>query len=167
MKFVTIAAVAALISTPALAADNSAFIGPRIEATVGVTNITNVRSADDFVYGGAIGYDLPVGNSVTLGVDVNTSNVFDSNREIGASARLGYAFTPGTLGYIRGGYNNYRNYYNVGRNTLRQDLDGLVVGAGLEHKLNSFTYVKAEYRYSDFQNNIGDSGVVVGFGFRF
>ena len=161
------AAAAALMATPAFAGNNAAFVGPRAEVTAGVNNITKVQSAKDFVYGAAAGVDLPVGDYVTIGADVNTSNVFEHNREIGASARLGYAFTPSTLGYVRGGYNNYRNYRNIAKNSFHQDLDGFVVGAGLEHKLNTFTYAKVEYRYSEFQNGVGNSGVVAGFGFRF
>jgi outer membrane immunogenic protein len=168
MKLITMAAIAAAFTaTPALAANNSAFVGPRVEATAGVANITKVRSAKDFVYGAAAGVDLPLGDSVTIGADVNTNNVFDHNREIGASARLGYAFTDSTLGYVRGGYNNYRNYANLAKNNFHQDLDGFVVGAGVEYVVLPHVYVKAEYRYSGFSNHVGDSGVLAGVGFRF
>lgn len=160
MKFMVLAAVAALTATPALAQDNAGFTGARVEATAGYNDVINNRDANDIVYGFEAGVDVPVGTNFTLGVAANTRNVFERNRQVGATARLGYAFTPTTLGYALGGYNNYRSFE-------RADLDGFAVGAGLEHKISRVTYVKAEYRYSDFNGRTGDSAVTAGVGLRF
>ena len=160
MKFIALAAAALVAATPAVAQNNAEFTGARVEATVGVNDIQNSPDANDIVYGGAVGFDLPVGQNFTVGVEANTSNIFESERQIGAAARVGYAFTPKTLGYVKGGYNNYRNVFS-------RDLDGFVVGAGLEHKISRMTYVKAEGRYSDFDARQGDVAAVVGIGIRF
>lgn len=160
MKFMVLAAVAALTATPALAQDNAGFTGARVEATAGYNDVINNRDANDIVYGFEAGVDAPIGTNFTLGVAANTRNVFERNRQVGVTARLGYAFTPTTLGYALGGYNNYRSFE-------RHDLDGFAVGAGLEHKISRVTYVKAEYRYSDFDGRTGDSAVTAGVGLRF
>lgn len=167
MKFITLAALALTAATPAMAQDNAAFTGAKVEATVGYNDINNSFDANDVVYGGAVGFDVPVGNKFTLGVEANTSNVFEDQRQIGAAARIGYAFTPTTLGYVKGGYNNYRDVARIGNRSFRENLDGAVVGVGIEHKISRVTYLKAEYRYSDFDGQVGDSAAVVGVGLRF
>lgn len=159
MKFITL--IAALVAaTPAMAQDNAGFTGAKVEATVGVNDIQKYRDTNDVVYGAAFGFDAPVGSKMTVGVEANTSNIFESQRQIGAAARLGYAFTPTTLGYVKAGYNNYRDVFS-------RELDGAVVGLGVEHKISRITYLKAEYRYSDFAKGAGDHAGVVGIGLRF
>ena len=160
MKFIVLAAAALIAATPAMAQDNAGFTGARVEATAGYNDINNDFDRNNVVYGAAIGVDAPIGDKFTVGVEANTSNIFERERQIGAAARVGYAFTPTTLGYVKGGYNNYRNVFS-------RDLDGFVVGAGIEHKISKVTYIKAEYRYSDFEGRVGDSAVVAGVGLRF
>ncbi len=160
MKFIALAAATLFVVTPAMAQDNSGFTGVRAEVTAGYNDINNSFDANNVVYGGAIGVDVPLGNKLTIGAEANTSNVFEKERQIGAAARLGYAFTGSTLGYVKGGYNNYQD-------VTSRSLDGFVVGAGLEHKISKITYIKAEYRYSDFNHGVGDSSAVVGLGLRF
>jgi outer membrane immunogenic protein len=168
MKFLVLAATALMATaTPALAQDNARFTGVRVEATAGYDDVIHANDRTDIVYGGAVGFDLPVGSKFTVGVDANTSNIFESRRQIGASARVGYAFNGRTLGYVRGGYNNYRNYATIGTKTFRQSLDGAVVGAGVQVAVSDHTYIKGEYRYSNFANGVGNSGVVAGIGLRF
>jgi outer membrane immunogenic protein len=168
MKFLVLAATALMATaTPALAQDNANFTGVRVEATAGYDDVINANDRTDIVYGGAVGFDLPVGSKYTIGVDANTSNIFESRRQIGASARIGYAFNAKTLGYVRGGYNNYRNYATISGKTFRQNLDGAVIGAGVQYAVTNHAYIKAEYRYSNFANGVGDSGVVAGVGLRF
>ncbi|RYF46286.1 MAG: porin family protein [Cytophagaceae bacterium] len=161
MKFIALAAAALFATaTPALAQDNAGFTGARIEATAGYNDIIDNRDFNDVVYGVEAGVDVPVGDKFTLGVAANTRNVFERNRQIGATARVGYAFNRDTLGYALAGYNNYRSFE-------RFDRDGLAVGGGIEHLISDQTYVKAEYRYSDFDGRTGDSAVTAGIGLRF
>lgn len=160
MKFIAMAAVAALMAAPVAAQDNANFVGVRAEATVGLNDITSAPDADDVVYGAAVGVDFPVGDRVTLGVEANSSNVFDSDRQIGAAARLGYAFDRNTLGYVKGGYNNYRDVFS-------RELDGFVVGAGIEQAITRNSFVKVQYDYSDFDRGVGSHAVLAGLGVRF
>jgi outer membrane immunogenic protein len=160
MKYIPILAAALVAASPALAQDNAGFTGLRVEATAGVNDIQNVRDRNDVVYGFAIGADAPVGDKFTVGVEANTRNVFEDNRQVGVQARVGYAFTPKTLGYALGGYNSYRSFQDF-------DRDGFAVGAGFEHLISDRTFVKAEYRYSDFNGEAGDNAVTAGIGIRF
>lgn len=160
MKFIVLAAAAALAVSPAMAQDNAGFTGVRAEATVGVNDILNSPDRNDVVYGAQVGFDAPVGNKLTVGLEANTSNLFERERQIGAAARVGYAFTPRTLGYVKGGYNNYRDVFS-------RELDGATVGAGLEYKISRVAYVKGEYAYSDFARNTGSHAVLTGLGLRF
>jgi len=160
MKFIALAVAALAVATPAMAQDNAGFTGARVEATAGYNDVINSRDRNDIVYGFAVGVDAPVGDKVTAGVEANTRNVFENQRQVGIMGRLGYAFTPKTLGYATAGYNNYRSFE-------RFDRDGLAVGGGLEHRISDQTFVKAEYRYSDFDGRTGDSAVTAGVGIRF
>ena len=162
MKNLILAAVAAsvAVAAPAYAADNAAFVGPRVELTAGVDDVTGVRDTTDIVYGAAVGIDAPVGDNFTLGIEANTSNVFDDQRQIGAAARLGYAFNESVLGYAKAGYNNYRDVFS-------RELDGAQVGAGVEVAVAPHAFVKAEYKYSDFDGHVGNHGGLVGVGLRF
>lgn len=160
-KILVVAALAAsLLAAPAIAQDNAGFTGARVEVGAGYDNVTRSRDAHDVVYVGAIGVDAPVGDKFTIGAEANANNVFERTRQIGTAARIGYAFTPNTLGYAKVGYANYKN-------TFSRDLDGVTVGAGIEHKISRVTFVKAEYRYSDFNRNTGSHAVFGGFGLRF
>jgi outer membrane immunogenic protein len=160
MKFIALAAAAALATTPAIAQTNAAFTGVRAEVTAGYNDIQNSPDANDVVYGAAVGVDAPLGDRVTIGVEANSSNFFEKERMIGASARLGYAFTPRTLGYVHAGYDNYRDVFS-------RKLDGFKVGAGVERKISDVTYIKAQYNYSEFDRNTGSHALLAGVGFRF
>lgn len=161
-----------------------AFDGFRAEALVGYdhhrsgssedvdTTRDLKQSIDGVSYGGAIGYDVAVGSHMTIGAeaeitdssagwDNNNSkpNVFnlgrvDAGRSYFLGGRIGYAVSPSTLVYAKGGYSNAR--YNLqgtdGTTSLRQrlDTDGYRVGAGVEQKLGKNSFVKLEYRYSNY-----------------
>ncbi|MEN7535994.1 outer membrane protein [Aurantiacibacter flavus] len=125
------------LATPAMAQDNEAFTGPRIEGIVGYdstrpgssTDIDNVddvdQSIDDVAYGVGIGYDFAMGGAV-LGVegewleseastDYDTTNFDDfgvanieAGRDLYVGVRAGVLATPRTLVYAKGGYTNAR-----------------------------------------------------------
>lgn len=160
MKFIALAAAALVAATPAMAQDNAGFTGVRVEATAGVNDIQNVRDTNDVVYGFAIGADAPLGDKFTIGAEANTRNVFERNRQVGVQARLGYAVNRDNLVYGLAGYNSYRSFE-------RFDRDGFAVGAGVEHRISDQSFVKAEYRYSDFEGRAGDNAVTAGIGIRF
>lgn len=161
MKFLMIAAAAALATaSPVAAQTNENFTGIRAEVTAGFNDITGVPDANDVNYGAAVGFDAPVGDRFTVGLEANTSNAFEDTRQIGAAARVGYAFNKNLLGYVKGGYNNYRDVFS-------RELDGAVVGAGLEVAMSETSFIKAQYDYSDFAQGAGSHSGLVGIGLRF
>lgn len=161
-----------------------AFSGPRVEAIVGYdhnrsgstkdidTNADIDQSIDGVTYGGAIGYDIATGSNLTVGAeaeytdstaswsdDNNAGTTFnlgrvEAGRDLYVGARVGYAISPATLLYIKGGYTNAR--FNIegsdGTTNLNQrlDTDGYRLGAGVEQKFGSNAYGKLEYRYSNY-----------------
>lgn len=154
---VAIAALGLAVSAaPAMAND---FTGARVELTAGVDDVRNLRDTTDVTYGLTAGFDVGVTDNVIAGVEANVDNVFD-RADIGASARLGYVATKNTLVYGKVGYANYKDAFS-------RNLDGLRVGAGLEHNISDNTYVGAEYRYTDFERGVGKHGALVKLGLRF
>jgi len=198
-------------ATPAMAQDGPApdqapFTGPRVEVVGGWDRLSNQNSAartntNGFTYGLGAGYDVQFGGAI-IGVEgeatlstskLNRNNVLvagDNNqlradRDLYAGVRAGFAVTPTTLLYVKGGYTNARMTarYSAPDGTFARNsgtMDGWRAGAGIEHKLAMFGpggYVKAEYRYSNYSNlNVGSFNtgvdvdrhqVVAGVGVRF
>lgn len=155
-KLIAFAALAtAALTTPAMASE---FAGPRIEVTAGADEVRNGVDATDIAYGAALGYDLQFGK-VVVGAEATAANVFD-RADLGAAARLGYTLNKNVLAYGRVGYTKLER-------SATAKIDGLTVGGGLEVKLIGSTFAKAEYRYTDFDGNLGRHGGLVGFGLRF
>jgi outer membrane immunogenic protein len=161
------------------------FSGPRVEAIAGYdssrsgstvdndTTRNTKQSINGLVYGAAIGYDAPVGNNLVIGADAEISsstakwdnnngvaNTFNlgrvkAGRDIYVGGRIGYAVSPQTLVYLKGGYTNAR--FNLegtdGTTNLSQrlDTDGYRVGAGVEYAISPKSFVKLEYRYSNYK----------------
>lgn len=216
-----LAAGTAIAATPAFAQDATpaeAFSGFRAEALVGYDHhrsgssedVDSTRdlkqSIDGVTYGGAIGYDVPLGSNLVVGAEAEITessagwdnnndqpNVFnlgrvDAGRQYYVGGRVGYAMSPSTMVYAKGGYSNQRYLLQGtdGTTSLRQrlDTDGYRVGAGVEQKLGTNSYVKVEYNYNnyskgefDFNGNTPDSSrfdidtdrhvVMAGVGVRF
>lgn len=164
------AAAAALSATPAMAND---FSGPRVEVTAGADDVTAGVDTTDIAYGAALGYDLQLGR-VVLGVEGTAANVFEK-ADLGAAARLGYALNEKVLAFGRVGYSNLERPETctprIGNRpavcTATVNAEGLTVGGGLEVKFVGPFFGKVEYRYTDFDGNLGRHGGLVGFGLRF
>jgi outer membrane immunogenic protein len=196
---ITILAAAAAAFLPAIAQAQDApveaapFTGLRAEALVGYDALTSGADSDGVVYGGAIGYDAQVGG-ITLGVEGEATESSikgrDSNllvagdsarvtlgRDLYVGGRVGFPLAPATLLYGKVGYTNARinTRYTAGTTTVRDkaEADGLRLGAGLEHAIGPRTYVKGEYRYSnykeieDFDIDADRHQVMAGIGIRF
>lgn len=166
-------------STPA-----EAFSGLRVEGIVGYDKIRtgstedldNTRDIKQSIsgveYGAVVGYDIAVGTNMTIGAEAeitessasrdynndeptvfNLGNV-NAGRQYYIGTRAGFAVSPSTLLYVKGGYTNAR--FNLqgsnGTVNLRQrlDTDGWRAGAGVEQKVGKNAYVKLEYRYSNY-----------------
>jgi outer membrane immunogenic protein len=155
----TALAALALVATPAMAND---FAGPRVEVTAGADDVKNGVDTTAITYGAALGYDLQFGK-VVAGVDVTAANVFDK-ADLGVGARLGYVLNENVLAFTRVGYTNLERPAVRGR---ALELEGLVLGGGLEVNVAGPVYGKVEYRYTDFDAGVGRHGGLVGVGFRF
>lgn len=115
------------------------------EATVGYDYLVSPR----FLVGGLL--DAHVGNIETkldvagLSASVKETYGFD------AGLRVGYLFTPSTLGYVLGGYSwqKYKLDSNAGFG-MDWDQSGYFVGGGLETAVSSNWTIKTEYRYTRF-----------------
>jgi outer membrane immunogenic protein len=190
-KYIAAALLAGSLSTPAFAQDVAPFSGLRVEGIVGydTTDVEN-DNADGIVYGVGVGYDVQSGN-VVFGIDgeANESNVDECvaggivandqlcaqlGREFYVGGRIGAVLGSNALLYARAGYANARvelDYDHPTNNALdlvsSEDLDGVRVGGGLEYAIGSNSFVKAEYRYSNYEQGFERHQAVAGFGFRF
>lgn len=189
--FFAAAAVAALaFSGQAHAAD---FVGPRAEVTVGADRLKfdlgNVgtagsRKAHGVSVGGAIGYDVPLGGliaGVEAGISTSTADrsfsdgvnslTIDAGRDIELSGRIGAPIGTRTLLYGKAGYTNLRigTELDVAGATSgsKTNLDGYRLGLGVEQGLGANTYAKAEYRYSNYEQDVTKNELLAGFGIRF
>lgn len=189
------------LATPAFAQEAAPFTGPHIEGLVGYDDVS--EGEGDLMYGIAAGYDFQLGG-VIAGIEgefadsdvkgtandlVMTGDSFrlNTDRDLYVGARLGFAVTPTTMIYAKGGYTNakFEGRFDDGAGTIFNNgvtADGYRLGAGVEQKFNLFGpsgFIKAEYRYSNYKNlDIGQDDfdreidvdrhqAVVGVGVRF
>lgn len=148
-------------------------------------NQDNDQSIDGFMYGIAVGYDFDFGGVVvgaeaeltdsTAKVDFGDGDFegfgfgnVSSGRDIYLGARAGVKVMPDVLLYAKGGYTDakFDVRSNDGTTEFNQDIDtdGYRIGAGAEYALNQNSFMKLEYRYSnyssaevDFEGDIADS----------
>ncbi|MEO0031591.1 MAG: hypothetical protein RIS94_1349 [Pseudomonadota bacterium] len=146
----------------------------RSGSTKDIDTSANIKqSINGVVFGGGIGFDVPLGDRLTLGAEgeattssaswdnnngvPNTFNLghVKVNRDLYAGARLGFAMSPRTLLYVKGGYTNARfDLEGSGGGTVanqRLDTDGWRAGAGIEQKLGNHGFGRLEYRYSQYK----------------
>ena len=164
---------AALCATPAIAQDagtpsSGFYTGP----IVGIDDLESDRAGGGgygFVYGGVVGYDFSTPTSV-FGLeaeltDSNANNNASGLLTLADKARLSngldlYAgvragFRPGrsNLIYAKAGYTNLdvKGTYTSAAGTttsVKDTLDGVRVGIGVEFGLTSNVALRTEYRYS-------------------
>lgn len=190
-KFVIAALAASVLATPALAQNAASFTGFKVEGLVGYDKLKgNGAGRDGVAYGLGAGYDFQMGGAVA-GIEgewmdsstdgcrsaylTATDRICASGkRDLYVGARVGAAVTPSTLLYAKGGYTNARvglNYTDsatpANNFVSRENLDGYRVGAGVEQKLGTNLYAKAEYRYSNYEKGVSRHQALGGVGFRF
>ena len=95
-----------------------------------------------------------------------------AGRDIYVGGRIGTDVRPGTRLYAKAGYTNgrYKLTSDAGQGNVTLDhanLDGVRVGAGVEQAISPNTFVKAEYRYSNYERGLSRNQVLGGFGMRF
>ena len=193
-------ATALAAAAPAFAQDSgrAPFTGPRIEAlagydSVGDGNDQDASSSSGISYGTAVGYDAQV-SGLLLGVegeiagsttDTRTDSLItagdrlrlDAGRDLYVGGRVGYVISPLAMIYAKGGYTNARVDVRYDRGNFgiddHADLDGFRIGAGMEYRLSPNTYVKGEYRYSNyssvegFDTDVDRQQLIAGIGMRF
>jgi outer membrane immunogenic protein len=161
------------------------------------------ESIDGASYGIGVGFDVQLGR-IVLGVEGEYADStgkqefgetidgteFLGNVEVGRDlyigGRIGVPVTPRTLIYAKGGYTNtsIESVYTSSTDSVDFDtsVDGWRIGAGIEQMLGTNLFLKAEYRYSNYNglkfddDLFGDEDVDVdldrhqvtaGIGFRF
>ena len=188
--YVAIAAAAALFPAAAVAQsqESPGFVGAHVEGEVGYDRIPSTElNKTGLLYGVGAGYDLGIG-SVRLGAEAEASAstakgcstssqgklCVDSKRDLYVGARVGAVLSPNLLLYAKGGYTNFRQSSSLETATSKTEggsnSGGFRVGAGVELAISKNTFVKAEYRYSHYNEGVVDFGrhqVVTGVGLRF
>lgn len=194
-KYVLAALLAGSIAAPAMAQTGVPPTGLRVEGIVGYDRV-GVEDLDDdsdgVTYGAGIGYDFPMGGTTIAGVEAElTDSTVEEcqsavlvatdelcaqvGRDIYAGARIGTMVGSNTLLYGKAGYTNARlqTAYEDGLDGSAGDfeasdeLDGIRLGAGAEFGIGPNSYLKTEYRYSNYEQDFEKHQVVAGFGFRF
>lgn len=173
-NYVLAAAFAAGLAAPAMAQDSAAFTGFRVEALAGYDNVdvSGLKNPDGVLYGIGAGYDVALGGLVVgLEADVTDSTTkvklagpdVESDRDLYVGGRVGAIVGSGLL-YAKAGYTNARFEQDGfgGSNN-----DGVRAGLGYEYNLSGKSYLKLEYRYSNYEGGIERNQAVAGFGFRF
>lgn len=175
--------IALLAST---AAHAESFQGFRLDLHGGYDSVSSEYTVDGTTGGIGIGYDIPVGESIVLGVEANLdySSVKDegsylgvaysqvARRDIELSARIGAKLGEGTLGYLKAGYSNagfegaaagYGFFeYEKGAS------DGIRGGIGLEQRISDRWFIKGEYRYTRYgEDDANRNQAILGVGYRF
>jgi len=188
---------AASAPTVAFAQDAPApFQGLRVEGLLGVDRQQSpypgeAGESDGLLYGVGAGYDVRRGNLVFGGeaeltgasTDTRGDGVFapgdrlvlDSGRDIYLGGRVGFVIAPTVLAYGKLGYTNAHVDRDYQGTAARPDFDdgrnsgGVRVGAGAEVAIAPATFVKGEYRYSDYGSSTIEHRhqILAGFGFRF
>lgn len=193
MRFIAFAVLLApLAAVPAAAQtagtpNDPTFTGPRIEAHVGYDRLgTNntTGNIDGVTYGVGVGYDYAIGGAL-LGVEVNAdlsstdgsagtglSGVsVEAKRDLDASVRVGTIIGSRALLYAKVGYANSRFRVAAtdafGTVSASDNLDGVRAGLGVEYALSGNSFVKAEYRYTNYEQGVDRNQVLAGVGFRF
>jgi outer membrane immunogenic protein len=165
-------AAALAFATPAMAQDGAAAApaGFRIEALVGYDRAGVDGFHDDGVlFGVGAGYDVAVGNAVSLGVDAEATDSTASEdglkagRDLYAGGRVNVGISPRANLYVKGGYTNAR--LSGGGDHI--NLDGFRLGAGGQLLVSGKTYVGAEYRYSNYELGVDRHQVALTVGTRF
>lgn len=187
-RLISTALLALAAASPAMAQERAPFTGARIEGLAGWDRLQSNGRDDSIVYGIGAGYDMQMGSAV-VGIEgeVNDSNIREcvgsktqadprlctkAARDLYVGGRVGTVVGAKTLLYAKAGYTNARAKFTaddgIDRITLaRADLDGVRIGAGAEHAVGSNAFVKAEYRYSNYERGVERHQVLGGFGFRF
>ena len=132
-------------------------------------------SREAFVLGAYAGYNQKVGERIVLGAEAGISAgsddelrglsggnalTIDPRYSFDLTARAGYLVNDKTLVYLRGGYANTRVRATLASDTdvvtTSDNLDGWLVGGGVERALTDEISARLEYRCTDLGSEGGD-----------
>lgn len=189
-KYIVAALFAATAASPAFAQTADTNLGGfRIEGLIGyeTTDIED-EGADGLTYGVGVGFDVQSGRTV-FGIEAEAmeseigecvtgvpgagdSLCADAGRDLYVGGRAGVVVGANSLVYAKAGYTNTRLELEydpaVGATTsVKEDLDGVRVGGGVQFGLGPNLYAKAEYRYSNYEQGFDKHQGLVGVGFKF
>lgn len=176
------AALVAGFSTAATAQSNDvAFNGFYAGAQVGVDSFDADVNVKGIAGGIFAGYNHRIDN-VVVGLE-GQLNLSDADKEIvpgvdlgvregyGITARAGYLVGSGTLAYVHGGWAKTKFKFTDAVGSISERVDGWKVGAGLETLIADNVTLRAEYAYTDYENNAGfepkNSSFQVGVAYQF
>jgi len=191
-KYIVAALFAATAAAPAFAQDSAApnMGGFRLEGLVGyeTTDIDEDQGTDGLIYGVGVGFDVQSGRTVfgveaeameseidecvVSGLAAGDKLCADAGRDLYIGGRAGVVVGTNSLVYAKAGYTNTRFELEfdpaVGNTTtVKDDLDGVRVGGGVQFGLGTNLYAKAEYRYSNYEQGFDKHQGLVGLGFKF
>lgn len=180
-KFAIAAASAALFALPA-AANAQAFI----QAETGLDSVSVAGESDEGVsYGVTAGYDLPLSNNLFVGIQATAADsttkecvsfeaeraCISTGRDLSVAARLGTSVGDKSKLYVLAGYTNarIRATYTDGESSFSgsDNGDGFRLGAGYQYDLGTNLFVKAEYRYSNYESDFSRHNALIALGAKF
>jgi outer membrane immunogenic protein len=180
-KFALAATAAALFAVPA-AAGAQAFV----QVETGLDAISFDGESDEGVsYGVTAGYDMPLSGGMFVGIQGTAADsttkecvsagaerlCLKTGRDLAAVVRLGTAVGDKGKLYVLGGYTNARLHltYTDGVDNYSDgaNADGFRLGAGYQHDLSDRLFVKAEYRYSNYESDFSRHNAIVALGAKF
>lgn len=172
-----LAGTAALAATPAFAqGERPVFQGGHVEAITGYDHVNN-SGGDGIMYGIGAGYDFRTGGAV-IGIEGEVLEsttgecagnlCVDASRDFYIGGRVGALVAPRVLLYGKVGYSNARVEVTNGNVSDSTNLDGIRAGAGLEVQFrNSPLSMRAEYRYTNYEQGVERHQGTLGLAFRF
>ena len=190
MKKLIILATSALAfaAAPAAAAPTA---GARAEVLVGLdrAHLDSFGNQDDpkesgLLYGVGVGYDFALGNSLSLGVDLEATdsntefrfvsgpdnNSFNLGRDLYAGVRVTTSVSEAVNLYFKAGYTNLHIRRDLINPTFPEIIEnnegGIRGGAGVQIHLGGNAYVGTEYRFSTYDELDRHQGVA-SLGYRF
>ena len=121
------------------------------ELTAGYDHMLTER----LLLGGFIDTHLgTIGPELKAAAPGGPSEKITNNYGFDVGARLGYLLNGSTLGYALGGYSWQQIKASIPGDSVRGNLDGYMLGLGMETAISNNWSIKTEYRYSRYSGKV-------------